>query len=95
MARKKTMKQMGDEAFDPAKTVGKVAEGVARIPGAVADFLAKRAYVTTKEIEDTMSGNYYGRRSKGLNKLDASGASLEMMKTWGEKKYSRKNKGGR
>lgn len=95
MARKKTMKQMGDEAFDPAKAVGKAAEAVARVPGAVMDFFAKRAYVTTKEIEDTMSGNYYNRRSKGLNKLEASGASLETMKTWGEKKYSRKNKGGR
>lgn len=95
MARKKTMKQMGDEAFDPAKTVGKVAEGVARIPGAVVDFLAKRAYITTKEIEDTMSNKYYSRRSKGLNKLDASGASLDMMKAWAEKTYPKKNKGGR
>jgi hypothetical protein len=42
-----------------------------------------------------MSNNYYNRRSKNLNKLDASGASLGTLKTYGEKKYSRKNKGGR
>jgi len=95
MVRKKTMKQMGDDSFDPAKAVGKAAETVARVPGAVMDFFAKRAYVATKEVEDTMSGNYYGRRSKNLNKLDASGASLSTLKTYGEKKYSRKNKGGR
>ena len=94
-ARRKITKKMSDDQFDPAKAVGQAAEAVVRIPGGVVDFLAKRAYVTTKEIEDTMSGNYYGRRSKNLNKLDASGASLETMQRWAEKKYPKKNKGGR
>ena len=94
-ARRRITKKMSDDQFDPAKAVGQAAEAVARIPGGVVDFLAKRAYVTTKEIEDTMSGNYYGRRSKNLNKLDASGASLETMQRWAEKKYPKKNKGGR
>ena len=86
---------MGDNLFDPAKAFGDAAEAVARIPGNVVDFLAKRSYIVGKEIDDTLSGNYYNRRSKNLNKLDASGASLQTLKTYGEGKYNKKNKGGR
>ena len=95
MARRRITKKMSDDQFDPAKAVGQAAEAVARIPGGVVDFLAKRAYVTGVELDDVMSGNYYNRRSKGLNKLEASGASLETMQRWAEKKYSKRNKGGR
>lgn len=80
---------------DPAKFVGEAAENVARIPGMVADFLGKRAYIVSKEFEDVMSGNYYKSRSKNLNKLDASGASLKTLKRYGEGKYNKNNKGGR
>lgn len=80
---------------DPAQVVGDVAESVARIPGMVADFLGKRAYIVSKEFDDVMSGNYYKSRSRNLNKLDASGASLKTLKRYGEGKYNKNNKGGR
>ena len=95
MVSKRKMKKMGDNLFDPAKAFGDAAEAVARIPGNVADFLGKRAYIVSKEFDDVMSGNYYKSRSKNLNKLDASGASLQTLKTYGEGKYNKKNKRGR
>jgi len=95
MRRRRITKKMSDDQFDPAKAVGQAAEAVARIPGNVMDFFAKRSYIVGKEIDDTMSGNYYNRLSKNLNKLDASGASLQTLKTYGEGKYNKKNKGGR
>jgi len=95
MVSKRKMKKMGDDLFDPARAVGDAAEAVARIPGNVVDFFAKRSYIVGKEIDDTMSGNYYNRRSKNLNKLDSSGASLQTLKTYGEGKYNKKNKAGR
>lgn len=95
MVSKRKMKKMGDDLFDPAKAFGDAAETVARIPGSVMDFLAKRRYILEKEVEDVESGNYYKRRSKNLNKLDASGASLQTLKTYGEGKYNKRNKGGR
>ena len=95
MVSKRKMKKMGDDLFDPAKAFGDAAETVARIPGSVMDFLAKRSYIVGKEIDDTLSGNYYKRRSPNLNRLDASGASLQTLKTYGEGKYNKKNKGGR
>jgi len=95
MVSKRKMKKMGDDLFDPARAVGDAAEAVARIPGNVADFFAKCAYIVGKEFEDTMSGNYYNRRSKNLNRLDSSGASLQTLKTYGEGKYNKKNKAGR
>ena len=95
MVSKRKMKKMGDDLFDPARAVGDAAEAVARIPGNVADFFAKRAYIVGKEFEDVMSGNYYKRRSPNLNKLDSSGASLQTLKTYGEGKYNKKNKAGR
>ncbi len=96
-ARRKITKKMSDDQFDPAKAVGQAAEAVARIPGGVVDFLAKRAYVAGTEFDNIMSGNYYKGRSKikGLNMLETSGASLETMQRWAEKKYPKKNKGGR
>lgn len=96
-ARRKITKKMSDDQFDPAKAVGQAAEAVARIPGGVMDFLGKRAYVVSTELDNIMSGNYYKGRSKikGLNMLESSGASLDMMKTWAEKKYPKRNKGGR
>jgi hypothetical protein len=95
MVTKRKMKKMGDDLFDPARAVGDAAEAVARIPGNVADFFAKRNYIAEKEVEDVMSGNYYKRRSPNLNRLDSSGASLQTLKTYGEGKYNKKNKGGR
>ena len=95
MVSKRKMKKMGDDLFDPARAVGDAAEAVARIPGNIADFFAKRSYIVGKEIDDTLSGNYYNRRSKNLNKLDSSGASLQTLKTYGEGKYNKKNKAGR
>jgi len=88
MVNSKKMKKMGDDLFDPAGAVGDAAK-------AVGDFVAKRAYIVGKEFEDVMSGNYYKRRSPNLNRLDSSGASLQTLKTYGEGKYNKKNKGGR
>ncbi len=67
-ARRKTMKQMGDESFDPTKIpfVGPAAETVAKV-----GFMAAAT-----------AGDYFGggpiksRKSRQLPKLFASGASL-------------------
>jgi hypothetical protein len=97
MARKKTMKQMGDDMFDPAKTLGEAVTNVARIPGNVVDFLGKNLYVAGAEVGSVLEGNYYKSRKKiaGLNKLIGSGASLETMDKWYTGKYNKRNKGGR
>lgn len=95
--RKKTMKQMGDDLFDPADALGEAVKTVARVPGNVVDYLGKSAYVVGAEIDSVLGGTYYKSRKKiaGLNKLMDSGASIETMDKWYKGKYPRRNKGGR
>jgi len=86
-ARRKTMKQMGDESFDPTKIpfVGPAAETVAKV-----------GYMAAATVGDYFGGGpIKSRKSRQLPKLFASGASLDTMAKWYTEKYPKKNKGGR
>jgi|APGre2960657404_1045060.scaffolds.fasta_scaffold14663_3 hypothetical protein len=86
-ARRKTMKQMGDESFDPTKIpfVGPAAETVAKV-----------GFMAAATVGDYLGGGpVKSRKSRQLPKLFASGASLDTMAKWYTEKYPKKNKGGR
>jgi hypothetical protein len=87
MARRKNMKKMGDDMFDPRDIP---------VIGPAADAVAKAGFMAAATVGDYFGGGLVkNRRSRQLPKLFASGASLDTMAKWYTERYPKKNKGGR